>query len=934
MSRRRRNLAYLPELVTGLDRLYHHANEPFSKEAFLRKLQTSSLGWVYERYLQRFSDTSGNFVLQHAVFENFPQFNDFSFNTLSSSTFLIDRGMEDNRPYLQFPQDLATNCHTFLLKAMQGSGKTFAFAEFVRQHRTEFPTVLIVTPRQCVALQMVKALNEHGVPCCMYQDHKTMKHGCVNVCQLDSLPRFSFCDYQALKMELGSTLLPLSGDEVLDAYNAFSDFHVSTLMPCDVIAMDEAEAVIEHLCSPTLMSQGMLPRDILVGYIKRCKLVLAMQADLNDNVWDFLWSLRNKQDVLTGHDPGFRMYWRIAAPSRVKDFERVWSLERFVNLIRCDVMDRNKKIVILSDSKKELEVYIAKFTTDWGVPLSDCLVYKADSTRAIKRTMAYCNDTWVECKYLFYSPTVSFGVDFNPDIPHFNAVYCHFNGNTVTGTVAFQMINRCRQLIDNKVFFYTSSRRPKTEYLDIIARNGPCIDPAQALIDLISDRILADSAYRSFVTPLNDLSEGMTRFDLVVAHAACRRAIYRGAVAVYEKQYRFLHELMNQITQFGSRLTHDTSRTGNPVTVHVVRRTPPEDNDNSNVDPPPCAEEDQQDVAHVSETQEDAQAEEYQPELELELPETEAEPAPDTGTPAAERPPSVVIPVVPHKKRRRELLHDTHVALAASICNAKDLTVSEYEQLQLESSAVNDDEQASLMRYKLFKSTGFDPANFAASLPLNEDATEREKEHVLHLMDVSGFTQCAGQCVYLDNMAKLLAFVDASPALIRQAAHVDTVVSIIGDQPVVAFNALLSAVGIQDCRSLFEGCTLKEQDCRDGEEAAGSRKGRSGEYGRSLKKWPVSNETWNAISECCAQTVFPAFAITGVEDWVVKGEQNYFFVFTLLNKTARRLIGGQGNVLDFKVTGRRSRKLDISFGDRARELRGLVDARNNRTEMQ
>jgi hypothetical protein len=909
------NRAILPELVTGLDRLYHHAGEPFSHDVLQARINSSAFRSVYEQYLRKFCDTSGHFAFQHAVFENMPQFNDFSFDTQSSSTLLIDRGMNDNRPYLQFPPDLATNCHTFLLRAMQGSGKTFAFAEFVRQHRTEFPTVLIVTPRQCVALQMVKALSEHNVPCCMYQDFKNMQHGAVNVCQLDSLPRFAFRDYQTLKNELGSELMPLSGDDVITKYNQFSDFHVSTLVPCDLIAMDEVEAVVDHMCSPTLISQGMLPRDILVGYIKRCKLVLAMQADLSDNVWDFLWSLRNKCDASTQHDPGFRFYWRIATPLVVKDFERVWSLNRFVDLIRADVQDGNKRIVVLSDSKTELEVYIAKFTVDWGVPLSDCLIYKADSTRSTKRTMACCNDTWVKCKYLFYSPTVSFGVDFNPDIPHFHVVYCHFNGNTVSGTVAFQMINRCRTLIDNKVFFYTSRRKHKAEYLDLIARNGPCIDPSQALVDLISDRVFADSAYRSFVTPLHDISESMpSRFDLIVAHAACRRAIFRGAVAAYEKQYRFLHELMNQIRQFGSRLTHDSStRNAGPVTVHVVTRNTPTvaavEDSNTLIDTG---------VDHVlvAVPVEHEPEPEPQPELEAE------EPQPETEAAEAEAEGEV-----PHKKRRRQLLDESNVSSATSICDARDLTEDEFTQLSKDSTELSDDERYSLMRYQLFRATGYNPSHYILSLdPVLSPEEKREMEisRVLHIMDVSGFSHCAGQCVYVENMAKLLAR-PSSVSVLRQAAHVDSVVAMMSDQTVVSFKALLAILGINECQSLFDGVSILEHEAD--QDTGDSRVGRAGEFGRSLKKWRVPDATWDAISNCCVDSLFPAFAITTTEDWIAKSEQNYYFVLRLLNKTARRLFGGQANVMNLNITGRKKRKLVLSFSDRARDILYLVNAR-------
>ena len=237
--------------------------------------------------------------------------------------------------------------------------------------------------------------------------------------------------------------------------------------------------------------------------------------------------------------------------------------------------------------------------------------------------------------------------------------------------------------------------------------------------------------------------------------------------------------------------------------------------------------------------------------------------------------------------------------------------------MQCDMGDMSESEQYRVMRYKLFQSTGYSPEA--------DTEPEEEETRVLHLMDISGFNQCAGQCVFVDNMAKFLAFDNESqPSLLQQAAHVDSLVTIMIDQPLFAFKTFLGLFGITRSDALFETddwCVLSTA------EASGSREARTGAFGRSLKHWPVSDELWDKVSCCCAQTVFPALGITEADDWVNKGERNFLFIMTLMNKIARRIFGGQGSLMDHKVSGTGVRKLTVAFGPRARELKDCVSKR-------
>jgi hypothetical protein len=83
----------------------------------------------------------------------------------------------------------------------------------------------------------------------------------------------------------------------------------------------------------------------------------------------------------------------------------------------------------------------------------DCnvLVYHGDSSPSHKATIAQCDDFWSQYDVVIASPTITYGVDFNPPEAHFHKTYAFFKGTSVDDQSAFQMLERARKLIDNQV---------------------------------------------------------------------------------------------------------------------------------------------------------------------------------------------------------------------------------------------------------------------------------------------------------------------------------------------------------------------------------------------------------------------------------------------------------------------------------------------------
>ena len=119
-------------------------------------------------------------------------------------------------------------------------------------------------------------------------------------------------------------------------------------------------------------------------------------------------------------------------------------------------MDENKYFLIAGDSKTNIDNYYH-------------LLYESASEENKQKFLLITSETKIKIedastqfknKFVFHSPSIIHGVDFN--ISEVQDVFLILKGNTISPSESFQQITRTRQIKD--VYIFSSSREHKANY--------------------------------------------------------------------------------------------------------------------------------------------------------------------------------------------------------------------------------------------------------------------------------------------------------------------------------------------------------------------------------------------------------------------------------------------------------------------------------------
>jgi hypothetical protein len=72
--------------------------------------------------------------------------------------------------------------------------------------------------------------------------------------------------------------------------------------------------------------------------------------------------------------------------------------------------------------------------------------YDSDSSAKEREEWKNCSESWLMFDVIITTPAIDVGVDFSPKKPHFDLVFGFFTGKSVDYRIAFQMLQRVRQL--------------------------------------------------------------------------------------------------------------------------------------------------------------------------------------------------------------------------------------------------------------------------------------------------------------------------------------------------------------------------------------------------------------------------------------------------------------------------------------------------------
>jgi hypothetical protein len=191
--------------------------------------------------------------------------------------------------------------------------------------------------------------------------------------------------------------------------------------------------------SGTLKGKRLVVWEAVKYLIQAAEYLLVTDADLSDHELDVITSLRDHKTTTVYHNTTKR--------GNIKEYLFIPSFQYGTFQMLRD-LKAGHNLYITCDSKKQARRL--KALIEHECPDKKVLLYDGDSPPALKATIGQCDTEWPKHNAVIASPVITFGVDFNPEKPHFYRTYAFFKGMAVDDQSAFQMLERARKLNSKK----------------------------------------------------------------------------------------------------------------------------------------------------------------------------------------------------------------------------------------------------------------------------------------------------------------------------------------------------------------------------------------------------------------------------------------------------------------------------------------------------
>ena len=307
----------------------------------------------------------------------------------------------------QFTQDIFNKYHTIIIKSTTGTGKTSNTARHVEQYMRDKPELKFLSLIDRITLSHQHKQTFKNLNAVSYQDEKrNMEDDNIIIC-LNSLMMYSryggdfFKNYIVYIDEITSFLNSLTNNDTLN----------STLKGVYVV---------------------------LMKIINNAHKVIVSDATINDNTFSFL-NKRTKQIYI---ENSFKKYDNITVYKMNDENEFLRKVKEHVKtdnyfLFGCDSKDIIDKYYLEVGDKNEDNKEIITSTEKYEI---------IDASKQFKN------------KFIFYSPSITTGIDFN--IETAQDVFLYINGRTITPEASFQQLSRTRNI--NKVYLYINENGSTT----------------------------------------------------------------------------------------------------------------------------------------------------------------------------------------------------------------------------------------------------------------------------------------------------------------------------------------------------------------------------------------------------------------------------------------------------------------------------------------
>ena len=313
-----------------------------------------------------------------------------------------------NNQYLNLSEEQMNN-KTILIKSAPGTGKTTQISKHMKRIQEDNPDVKFISIVNLISLanQHLKSFKDIGLK--SYQDitDDEFKSNNFVIC-INSLYR-----------------LDEFGDDDFKNY---------------VVYIDEINSFLQSLTHNDKLTKNIkLIYIILAKMIKNCKKLILSDAIINNNVLNFIKSRSLKKTLYIENQ--VQKYKNINAINQQNEVE-------FIQKIQDNILEK-KYFLFGSDSCAKITEFFHYFTSLNPDLKKDFILITSDTGYKVK-------DAQIEFKnkFVFYSPSITTGVDFSIDTKQ--NVFMYLNQNSISPDGFFQQTTRTRNI--NKLYYFIEDK--------------------------------------------------------------------------------------------------------------------------------------------------------------------------------------------------------------------------------------------------------------------------------------------------------------------------------------------------------------------------------------------------------------------------------------------------------------------------------------------
>lgn len=344
-----------------------------------------------------------NSVKPYKVFYNEPTIKTIEMN----NNYIFDETYTGE----QMTNDIFNNYDTIIIRSTTGTGKTSNTAKFIsyynEKHCDKYKILSIINRISLVSQHQI-SFNNEGIEIMSYQDSDVdIEDDNVIIC-INSLLKYA-------------------------RYNKefFNNY---------IVYVDEINSLLTSLTHNHLINDKLKPLYItLMKIINNCHKLIVSDATINDSIFNFLYNRIDDTKIYINNT--FQKYKNVKAIHMKNENE---FLKQMNHNIR-----NNSYFLFGSDSKGKATHYYneaLKITTKDKAKLKH-----SESDFIITDPNEQFKD-----KFIFYSPSITTGIDFTTDTPQ--DVFIYIKGNTLNPLDSFQQLTRTRNI--NNVYFYIKDTTP------------------------------------------------------------------------------------------------------------------------------------------------------------------------------------------------------------------------------------------------------------------------------------------------------------------------------------------------------------------------------------------------------------------------------------------------------------------------------------------